>query len=883
GLLINFDFSTDCLEEVIPDVESLLPVSLPGVIKELIKDAGFYFPVYNARGKKIVVGIYDRAGNIGYLRAHPIYFENMAEEVPLYVDTIPPRTRIQFATDDPNYLPIWPTIPQKDVGIPVDQVDQDDGINRRWYWGINNIGFFRPEDATPPSGYPLNYIEHMFFASSENILRPPTKFRLVSTDTPRYILTPFEWSLWPGWSDRKYPNHYKYRPEYDPRFSDFSPTNYGSGVSDDFQAPRYRRSTNLDEDIRVDTENLGPGQNKWETDWQRSNKFYSLQNVIYEDFSPNPINDWATVTDWFMLPSNITSLEYFALDNAGNEEVYPYWGDFNNDGTIDDPPVLTHHLIVDEGGGLIKGRDITDIGKSNMRADDSVPDPDIIITPSSYDGENGWYITPVTVELTYKDLNKWKDLLPSGEPGSGIKKFQYAFKNNSSSPNENEFIDYTYGRKFTLTDGITWVYYRAIDNLGNRSGNIARPYIPYEKNPIRVDTVPPLTTINVSGANITLTATDVGSGVSSISYRTKANLSDNTLWETTPSNNVSFVLPEGHKIVEYYAKDIAGNYEPVRISNLGEQDTTPPQTFITYTGPYYNDGTNTYITSETNSNPTRFSLTATDGAGSGIRTGYPKYKKLRSDTEYSWTGTPFSLPKTSTGIEYWSKDVVDNEELPHKLFPVTGSLIIDDTPPEITFTRDKAPSETGWYNISTGSPTITITATDPIFDTLFYDTSGGTPNTRAPSSPFDLTLTSDGIYNIVAKASDKLGNTSQNINYQYNPVKVDLTASISSLSLNNGIFTLTASDNLSGVKTLYWKFIFSDNTSSDTYSYNGSSTTFTSPSGTKSIEYWAVDNAGNEEIHKIWNSSSADDTPPTTNISYSSPNYIKSGNLYVTS
>jgi len=896
--LLNYDFSTDCLEEVMQthnqDVRDFLPETLSQQTKDIIKDAGWYFPVYNARGKKLVVGIYDRAGNIGYVKMHPLYWTGSeAIEVPLYVDTIPPRTRVQITTDDPNYLSLWPTTPQKDVGIPVDQTNHDDERNRRWYKGINNIGFPRPEDATPPSGYPSPFIEHLFFASSENSSRSPTKFRLIATDTPRYILTPFEWSVWPGWSDPKYPKHYKYRPQYDQRFSDFSPTNYGSGVSDDFHAPRYRRSFNLSDDIRVDTYGNGPGAGEWETAWQRSNKEYLNQSVIYEDVSPGSKNDWVTITDWFMLPSNVTSLEYFAIDNAGNEEVYPYWVDTDGDGTVDDPPKLTHHLIVDEGGGLVKGRKIGDIGKSNMRADDSVPDPDIILSPSSYDGENGWYISPVTIELTYTETRLWQDPLTTGEPGSGIKKFQYAFKNDGSPPNESDFIDYTYGKKFTLTEGITYIYYRAIDNLGNKSGKIARPYIPYEKNPVRVDTVPPLTTINLSGENVTLTSSDVGSGVASISYRTRADLNDDTAWETVPYSSVSFVLPEGKKIVEYYAKDLAGNYEPKRISNFGEQDTTPPTTYLTYTGPYYNDGTNTYITSELNTNPTRFSLTATDGSGTGIRTGYPKYKKSLEDeaTVYSWTGTPFSLPKTSTGIEYWSKDVVGNEELPHKVFPSSGQLYIDDEPPTISFTikDNKQPSSTGWYNSSTGAPTITITATDPILDSLLYDTSGGTPNTPATIPSFDLTLSSDGVYNIFAKASDKLGNTTQNINCPYNPVKVDLTAPISNLTLNNGIFTLTSSDATSGVKTIYWKIIYSDDNESQTYSYNGSSKTFTvqpdpNHGGIKSIKYWSEDNAGNVGTERIWDSSSVDSTSPVTTIT-PSPSYKdpKTNILYITS
>lgn len=884
NLLRNYSFDTQSLIELnlnfeIPDIPDV-PDFLQDIIKNAVRISGFYFPVYNARGKKVRVGVWDRAGNIRYYENHPLYISDRAEYIPLYVDTIPPRTRVEISTDETNALAIWPTF-SKDIGIPVDQIDPDDGNNRRVYSWINNIGFFRPEDATPPSGYPLSYIEHLFYASSENSSRKPTKFRLIATDTPRYIITPFELSLWPGWEDSKYGEHYKYRPQYDPRFSDFSITNYGSGISDDFHAPRYRRSYNFSDDIRVDTEGNGPGLGKWETDWQRSNTTYLRQNVVYEDISPNPINDWVTITDWFMLPSNVTSLEYFAIDNAGNEESYPYFVDLDKDGNIDNPPKFSHHLIVDEGGGLVKRRVLEDIGKGNLRADDNVPDPDIKITPSDYNGENGWYISPVTIELTYNNPDNWKDPLPTGEPGSGIKKFQYALKNDPNPPSESDFIDYTYNKPFTLTSGQTWIYYRAIDNLGNRSGNISRPYIPYEKNPIRVDTVPPLTTINLSGENVTLTSTDVGSGVASISYRTRADLNDDTTWETVPLNSVSFILPVGKSIVEYYAKDIAGNYEPIRRSNLKETDNTPPTTFITYSGPYYNDGTNTYITSENNSNPTRFSLSATDGAGTGVRTGYPKYKKLPSTTEYTWDGNPFSLPPSSTGIEYWSVDVANNEELPHKIFPASGSLIIDDTPPIITFTRDKGPDQTGWYNLTTGAPTITITANDQILNSMFYSIDGSNPTIPATIPSFDLQLTSDGIYNIVAKADDKLGNTKQE-NYPFNPVKVDLTKPFSDLTFNNGIFTLTSTDSTSGVKTIYWKYILSDGTEIQN-SYDGPSTTFTTPSGINRIEYWAVDNAGNEEDHKTYNISQIDDTPPVTTISYSQPYYQKQNEIYVTS
>ncbi|MCS7180673.1 MAG: hypothetical protein NZ891_04910, partial [bacterium] len=153
----------------------------------------------------------------------------------------------------------------------------------------------------------------------------------------------------------------------------------------------------------------------------------------------NKWETWKNYESSISLPDGITSIEYFAIDNLGNEEE--------------------HHKIVDPGRGIRK--DIYDgKGTGNLRSDDNVPDPDIIITPSQPDGDNGWYRSAVKITFTYKDENNWLDPLPNGDLGSGIKKFQYALLNTSGDP--TNFVDYTADKQalqqITLTDGYYYIY-----------------------------------------------------------------------------------------------------------------------------------------------------------------------------------------------------------------------------------------------------------------------------------------------------------------------------------------------------------------------------------------------------------------------------------------
>lgn len=160
----------------------------------------------------------------------------------------------------------------------------------------------------------------------------------------------------------------------------------------------------------------------------------------------------------------------------------------------------------------------------------------------------------------------------------------------------------------------------------------------------------------------------------------------------------------------------------------------------------------------------------------------------------------------------------------------------NETPPTISGAPTTSPNANGWYN----SPvTIHWTVSDAL--------SGIDPSTV----PADSVLTAEGT-NLSASASvsDQAGNSSS---ATVSGINIDLTAPVTTVAsitgslASNGWYnsavtvTLSRTDNLSGVAQTY-------------YSIDGgpeqTGTTFTlTTDGAYTVEYWSVDNAGNQEPH----------------------------------
>jgi len=592
----------------------------------------------------------------------------------------------------------------------------------------------------------------------------------------------------------------------------------------------------------------------------------------------NKWETWKNYTGQIQLPEGITSIEYFAIDRVGNEE--------------------NHHKIIDPGKGIVK-QTYDGKGKGNLRNDDNVPDPDVEITPSLPDGNNGWYTSPVKIKFTYKNENNWLDPLPTGELGSGINKFQFALLNSPGTP--ANFIDYVADRQalqeIQLTEGTHYIYYRAIDNLGNKSyvmiGGEIRDYLTYSGNPIKIDLNKPITSIApTSDGKFKLTASDTMSGVDKIYYKTG----------TEPTNEKDgteyiepFTIPTGTTKIYYWSIDYAGNSDFYNVYNVEVEDTTPPTISLNLvSGNVYPDITalKIYVTSEENTNilnRTRLGLQASDNSGgTGIKD--IRYKFNNSPTDpytdgYSYLETgDFYIPKDTTKIYYWAIDGANNYKVESK------DIVVDDDAPKLTInlTPGNPDNTTDWYNVKTGIPSMTIIsdetnpdATHSGLKEIKYDLNGGTPGTLY-NSPVVLY---DGTYQIVVSGEDNLGNKSQ-IQYPQNPVKVDTTIPTMSLVRNGRNVTLTINDTGSGPGYIYYF-----TTNDDTYVPNESdyverrifvsnSITISLPEGDNKIWYKGKDKAGNETSsdYKIF---VAEMEPPVSSITIKgSPiiDRVKTGN-----
>ncbi|MCS7180471.1 MAG: hypothetical protein NZ891_03865, partial [bacterium] len=136
-----------------------------GIEKPVGAIYNLYFPVYNAYGKQLRVIIWDKAGNMSsQFVDNPWYIETDSEgriirqeQISLYVDTVPPDTKATLA------------------GIYMPTQFKDIGTYGKSYTDVwrHNKNFPRPEDCPPPSNYPNDYIDFIYYASLNNRFLTP--------------------------------------------------------------------------------------------------------------------------------------------------------------------------------------------------------------------------------------------------------------------------------------------------------------------------------------------------------------------------------------------------------------------------------------------------------------------------------------------------------------------------------------------------------------------------------------------------------------------------------------------------------------------------------------------------------------------------------------
>src|SRR5207247_76107 len=284
----------------------------------------------------------------------------------------------------------------------------------------------------------------------------------------------------------------------------------------------------------------------------------------------------------------------------------------------------------------------------------------------------------------------------------------------------------------------------------------------------------------------------------------------------------AFVLTDGRHLVEYFATDVAGLSGPIQSLTVAV-DTTPPATVATLTG---QAGSNGWFVSNVT-----VILNATD-ALSGIAN-----LSYRIDNG-SWQAysAPFLLAEGLHQVDFLAIDLAGITEGIHSI-----TVDVDTTGPSSSAALSGRSGTNGWY---ISNVTVFLNATDATSGvaTVTYRVDQGA--WQLYLAPFVVT---EGEHQIDFFATDVAGNA-EPLRSAY--VAIDSTppttsAAVSGAVGSNGWFvsnatvSLNASDSLSGVGGISYRI--------DAGPWNDYSGPFLVSEGTHTIEFFAVDRAGNEE------------------------------------
>ncbi len=295
----------------------------------------------------------------------------------------------------------------------------------------------------------------------------------------------------------------------------------------------------------------------------------------------------------------------------------------------------------------------------------------------------GWYTSPVTVILEGTDAT------------SGVDDDGYRYRMGTIGP-------WLSGKTFVVGgEGTRTFYYYAIDRAGNESEVMS--------GTVRVDTVPPLSSIQISGAvgdngwyrssvGVTISVTDTTSGPApdEVYYRL-----DGGAWV---KGNTVAISSDGDHVLEHYGVDVAGNVgtpvaSPVRI------DTTPPGMPMDLT-PSPSVWTNV----------NRFSISWTPPADtSGIAGAYYKLDAeptFNTDGTFVPNGTRIDDIAVSDdgkhSITVWLRDMAGNTNFLNRAARI-NAFLYDSLPPTTNASLSGVVGNNGWF---TSPVTITLVSQD---------------------------------------------------------------------------------------------------------------------------------------------------------------------------
>ncbi|GEM_PF-3400166 len=312
----------------------------------------------------------------------------------------------------------------------------------------------------------------------------------------------------------------------------------------------------------------------------------------------------------------------------------------------------------------------------------------------------------------------------------------------------------------------------------------------------------------------------------------KIDLAEPTLdeAESTPQAEIVFDNPQQAAFTVSYSVQAALALSAVII------DTTPPVTLHDYASP------NIWT-----KNDAAITLTATDDI-TGV-----KETRYSINNGADQIGNQIQvISEGQTFIDFWSIDNADNVE--------AEQLLIVKIDKSVPITTNNYPASGQWRNQPAN---ITLSATDVYSQVknTYFTIDGGAQQTGTAVS-----VSAEGEHVVQYYSEDYVGNveTANSI-----IVKIDTTAPVSSDNFNGELaigslsITITATDNLSGVQTTYFKI-------NDNAVQTGNSIFIATP-GNYNILYWSVDKAGNvEQQHLIQATVS---TPPSFNVTFPQNGY----------
>ena len=475
----------------------------------------------------------------------------------------------------------------------------------------------------------------------------------------------------------------------------------------------------------------------------------------------------ATVTLMPTDPLSGVSETFYSLNG---ETWTPYSGPFN---------------IYTEGENIVQYYSIDAVGNKETAKSypfilDTTP-PEVDLQLSGTLGTNGWFTSEVTVTATVTDAV------------SGVLLASFSVVDNEGTLNHFEEVtsagnSYVFTFTISVESGNLQVIVDAYDYSGQED---------YESVSLRIDMTPPETTITLdrspdsngwysADVTVTLSASDMGSGVATTEYRYGS-----MPW-TTYTGPFTISEEDTHTLL-FNSTDVSGNVELTKEYEI-KIDKTAPESTLTPSGIVGNDD---WFISAVSLN-----LVADDGTGAGVAS---IYYILDSGAITLYTDTITVPDDGYHTIEYWSEDAAGNIESPHGQY----EFKIDTTAPETKI--DYYGYSHGWWyeapvelSFPATDETSGVALTEYSLDEVTWFTYSGT-----------FFFYEDGDHHFYFRSTDFAGNVEET--EELPTLKVDGTAPSCIINFDgtlgdNGWFvsdvlvTVSLSDELSGVGVVYVDF-----------------------------------------------------------------------------